>query len=112
MPFCPRAPRSGRPLLAAVLFLLALATGAPSSVASASSAPGATPPTAQGPEWVLLDASEPSFQLYAPASGALFARTASGLKRSDDGGATWRTIELPPRTSFQKRIVVEIDPTD
>src|SRR5688500_3556364 len=37
----PPAPRRGRPLLAAVLLLLALATGAPSSFASVSSLPGA-----------------------------------------------------------------------
>ena len=46
------------------------------------------------------------------ASGALFARTATGLKRSDNGRATWRAVALPPRASFQTRIVVEIDPAD
>jgi len=112
MPFCPRAPRRGRPLLAALLLLLALATAAPPSFASASSLPGTAALATQAPEWVLLDSSEPAAQLFAPASGALFARTASGLKRSDDGGVSWRTVELPPRASFQRRIVVEIDPSD
>jgi photosystem II stability/assembly factor-like uncharacterized protein len=113
MPFCPRAPRRDRPLLlAALLLLFALATGAPSSIASANSVPGAEVFAAQATEWVLLDGTEAAWQLFAPTSGALFARTASGLKRSDDGGATWRPIELPPRTPSQKRIVVEIDPTD
>lgn len=112
MPFCPRAPHMGRPRLAALLLLLALATVAPSSFVSASSLPGAAALAAQAPVWVLLDGSEPAAQLFAPGSGALLARTASGLKRSDDGGATWRTVELPPRASFQRRIVVEIDPTD
>jgi len=111
MPCCPLSPRRGR-LLAVLLLLLALATGSPPGAASASSTPGAATRAAQAPEWALLDGSEPALQLFAPSSGALFARTASGLKRSDDGGIIWHPVDLPPRKDFQKRIVVEVDPSD
>jgi len=112
MPFCSRAPRRGRPLLAALLLLLALATGAPSSFASASSAPGSGHLDGQPHRWENLDGSEPASRFYTPASGALFVRTASGLKRSDDAGTTWRPVELPPRSPVHNRIVVEVDPAD
>jgi photosystem II stability/assembly factor-like uncharacterized protein len=48
----------------------------------------------------------PITQLFAPASGALFAKTKDGgLMRSDDGGLTWRSIGLPPDTT-----VATVDP--
>jgi photosystem II stability/assembly factor-like uncharacterized protein len=69
-------------------------------------------PVARAADWELVEASEPALRLFAPASGALFAQTASGLRRSDDGGASWRAVPLPPRKETQRRIVVAVDPTD
>jgi hypothetical protein len=51
---------------------------------------------AQGPTWEPLGAPGPIARLFAPASGALLAAGDGKLVRSDDGGATWREIALPP----------------
>jgi photosystem II stability/assembly factor-like uncharacterized protein len=40
-------------------------------------------------------------KLYTPASGALFARTNTGLARSDDAGSTWSPVALPTSTPLQ-----------
>ena len=59
-------------------------------------------------------------RLYTPASGALFALrsapyiaspTSETLVRSDDGGTTWRNVDLPPGPMGKdERRVVEVDP--
>lgn len=49
-------------------------------------------------EWELASLSGSIVRLFAPASGAFYASTKSGLSRSDDGGATWRDVPLPPET--------------
>src|SRR5688572_21956180 len=59
-------------------------------------------------------------RFYTPASGALFvlrsapyvaSPTSETLVRSDDGGATWRNVDLPPGpTGKDERRVVEVDP--
>jgi hypothetical protein len=77
---------------------------------------------AQAPDWELLGPGEPVLQLYTPASGAFFARTATGLWRSDDAGASWQPVNLPPEvppnlpspvpSTADFRRVVEVDPTD
>jgi photosystem II stability/assembly factor-like uncharacterized protein len=82
--------------------LLLLATTAP-----ASSALGA-----QAPDWEPLGIGEAVVRLFTPASGAFFVQTASGLMRSDDGGTTWRAVDLPPQGPYQSRIVVAVDPND
>ena len=60
-------------------------------------------------------------RFFTPASGALFALkaayiaspTSETLLRSDDGGTTWRTVELPPgSTEEYERRSVEVDPLD
>lgn len=60
-------------------------------------------------------------QFFTPASGALFALrsafiaspTAETLLRSDDGGATWRPVDLPPRpTGDYERRAVAVHPLD
>jgi photosystem II stability/assembly factor-like uncharacterized protein len=77
-----------------------------------SAMPASAARGAEGPDWELLGLGEAALQLYTPTSGAFFARTASGLARSDDGGATWRSVDLPPRGRFQSRTVVAVDPAD
>ena len=57
------------------------------------SVPGAASLAARWPAWVLHDGSEPAVHLYAPTSGALFARIASGLKRSFDGANLYAATE-------------------
>jgi photosystem II stability/assembly factor-like uncharacterized protein len=51
---------------------------------------------AAGPDWELLGPGEAVLQLYTPASGAFFARTGTALLRSDDAGASWQPVNLPP----------------
>ena len=59
-------------------------------------------------DWAATAITDPVKQLFAPASGALFAGMTSGaLQRSDDGGANWRTVPLGPATDF-----AAVDPTD
>ncbi len=45
--------------------------------------------------WAQTSLAVPVRKLYTPASGALFARTAAGLVRSDDGGTSWLAVSLP-----------------
>ena len=66
--------------------------------------------TSQGgsPDWVGTPITDPVKQLFAPTSGALFAGMSSGpLQRSDDGGSTWRSVDLGPATA-----IATVDPTD
>jgi photosystem II stability/assembly factor-like uncharacterized protein len=69
-----------------------------------------------GSQWTQTSLTAPAFQLYAPASGALFARTSDGLLRSNDAGDTWTSVTLPawtptvPGGGYPGQIVV--DPTD
>ena len=59
-------------------------------------------------------------RFFTPASGALFAvrshsvpsPTSVQLLRSDDGGASWRTVELPPAADRNERRAVTVDPRD
>ena len=44
----------------------------------------------------LWGAVGPVYRLFAPTSGALLAAGDSKLVRSDDGGASWRDVSLPP----------------
>src|SRR4051812_8305169 len=45
-------------------------------------------------DWQPTGLGEPASMLFTPASGAFFAKTASGLSRSDDGGASWHAVPL------------------
>jgi photosystem II stability/assembly factor-like uncharacterized protein len=60
--------------------------------------------------WTLVGPSAEIRRLFAPASGALFAASTTQVFRSDDGGTTWQTVELPATTRNQRAITV--DPTD
>lgn len=69
---------------------------------------------AQSGDWEATGLSDPVTQLFAPASGAFFARTEGGLLRSDDGGASWAAVVLPPElppTQIQRVAVGPIDHT-
>ena len=46
--------------------------------------------------WEPTGLTEQTMELLAPASGAFFARTLTDTLRSDDGGASWRSLPLPP----------------
>jgi len=67
-------------------------------------------------EWTQTTLSDPVRRLYTPSSGALFARTNTGLMRSDDAGETWRDVPIPatpvraPDGKVPEGIVV--DPTN
>ena len=67
-----------------------------------------------GSQWEQLTLSGDVIQLFTPASGAFFALTsAHQLFRSDDAGAHWRLVRLPPPgTGFHGRHEIEVDPTD
>jgi hypothetical protein len=92
--------------LASLLSVIVLATYAATVSAQAegsTSDEGGAPP-----DWIATPITEPAKQLFAPASGALFAGMDSGeLQRSDDGGATWRSVALGPATQ-----IAAVDPTD
>jgi photosystem II stability/assembly factor-like uncharacterized protein len=47
-------------------------------------------------DWRLTPLIGRAIELYTPASGAFFARTESGLFRSNDAGASWAPVSLPP----------------
>jgi photosystem II stability/assembly factor-like uncharacterized protein len=64
---------------------------------------------ASGPDLTLT-------RVIAPASGALFvvgqdAGQMLRLQRSDDGGAIWRSVSLPPAASGSSQVVA-VDPSD
>ena len=63
--------------------------------------------------WEPTGLAERAWGLGAPTSGAFFASTESGVYRSDDGGASWRPVPLPPAyggDASRRRVVV--DPSD
>ncbi|MGE3910729.1 MAG: twin-arginine translocation signal domain-containing protein, partial [Chloroflexota bacterium] len=60
-------------------------------------------------DWVHLGPDGPAARLFTPASGALFVTAGGGLQRSDDAGATWTPVSLPPRPD---NAAVEVDPTN
>src|SRR6185436_5517655 len=58
-------------------------------------------------EWVLSGLSAAVLRVFAPADGVLFATTADGAQRSDDGGATWGPVSLPSGATLSA-----VDPID
>ena len=59
-------------------------------------------------EWTELLSGVSVSQIFTPSSGALLARTADSLLRSDDAGASWRPLPLAdPKPSY-----VTVDPTN
>jgi hypothetical protein len=92
----------GRPAVLAALLALTLiltAGGAPALGESLD-------------DWEQTALTGPVAELFAPASGAFFARTDGGLFRSDDGGASWRPVNLPPVPSNARAWRAAVDPTD
>jgi hypothetical protein len=63
------------------------------------------------PDWEQLALNPPILKLFTPSSGALLARSASELFRSDDAGASWRAVSLPS-TSAPQIGLVTVDPTN
>lgn len=84
----------------------------PALVLLLSNAPGPGAAEALAADWQPTGLAEPVRELYTPASGALFARTASGLQRSNDGGATWAEVALPPQAPTQSAPELMVDPID
>lgn len=94
-------------LLRVVLFVATCALVAPftgtSSVGPALAA-----------DWQPTGLTDQTTALYAPSSGAFFARTTTALMRSDDGGAQWHPVTLPSELTYKAfdRSVVAVDPND
>jgi hypothetical protein len=65
---------------------------------------------AQASDWMPLGPEVEMRQLFTPASGPLFAASATDLYRSDDAGATWAPVGVPdPRRAG---FAVEVDLLD
>lgn len=81
---------------------------APLRVTEASHRPGFR--AAQASDWAPLGPEVEIRRLFTPASGPLFAASATDLYRSDDAGASWNVVSLPgPR---RESFAVEVDPLD
>jgi photosystem II stability/assembly factor-like uncharacterized protein len=95
-------------LLFRALVLLAVAA----SIAPLSG-PSAVRPVLAA-DWQPTGLTDRTFSLHAPTSGAFFARTPTALMRSDDGGAQWRPVSLPPGMTDEAfpRSDVAVDPND
>lgn len=67
-------------------------------------------------DWEQTGLTESTSKLFTPASGAFFARTLTGISRSDDGGVTWTPTPLPPGYPGGSvewgRAGVAVDPSD
>ena len=92
--------------LASVLLLVSAIVTATIMPALAQAAPEAAAPT-----WTQTTLTEPVLRLFTPSSGALFARTATSLHRSDDAGQSWRAVSLPA-TPDQDADGIVVDPTN
>ncbi len=87
--------------IVAALACAALWTGGPTSAQQQNEPDVAA-------DWQLAGLTEAALQLFTPVTGAFFARTQTGLARSDDGGMTWRSVPLPAAPTG----VMAVDPTD
>jgi len=69
---------------------------------------------ASEPVWELTGLTDATQELFAPASGALFARASDRTLRSDDGGTSWSPVPLPPIYADRPdaRPYVTIDPAN
>jgi photosystem II stability/assembly factor-like uncharacterized protein len=88
--------------MAATVVLTFLTTALPTSAQDEGPAPG----------WEQTGLATSAFDLMTPTSGAFFALTTDGLERSDDGGATWRLVNLPVTVDKQTELQVAVTPTD
>ena len=61
--------------------------------------------------WSPTGLTAPTMRLITPSSGALLAVTDNGLARSDDAGASWRTLELPGGP-LKEGGRLQVDPTN
>ena len=53
-------------------------------------------------DWQPTGLTEETFQLFTPASGAFIAATFTRVMRSDDAGASWHQVNLPPGLSDEE----------
>ena len=63
-------------------------------------------------DWEGTGLGGPAWRLFTPPSGALLARAADTLYRSDDGGVAWRVVPLPARQDPRSEWTAAVDPTD
>ena len=78
--------------------------------------PGATIALAQDVppiSWQRTPQDGPYNRIFTPASGALFVRgmhhKSVDLARSDDGGATWRSVPRPPANPADHQVGIVVD---
>jgi hypothetical protein len=105
--------------LLAGLLVLAVLSGPAGAVSHAGGAPepfATVPPDREAEpaaDWEPTALAEPAVRLFTPWSGAFFAQTREGLFRSDDAGATWRAVALPPGTDATTlRQGIAVDPSN
>jgi photosystem II stability/assembly factor-like uncharacterized protein len=96
---------------AALLIVTVLLLTVTALIAPFADLPPASP--AMAADWQPTGLTEQTYNLYTPASGAFFARTATAVMRSDDGGTTWRQVTLPAEAAGQRFAPsVAVDPND
>jgi len=65
-----------------------------------------------GANWEATGLAGSVLELFAPRSGAFFARVEDGLLRSDDAGGTWTPVPLPPAPARRGPRWAAVDPND
>src|SRR5262245_28882636 len=95
-------PRIFLPLAAALVMAVAVAYSG--GTAAAAQAGGA---------WQPLGLKGYTYRLLTPPSGALFAQQLGAVYRSDDAGASWARVNVPPRGAPPNAgLVFTLDPTN
>lgn len=69
-------------------------------------------PSNQSGAWIPTALTEETYRLITPQSGAFFAVVNNAVLRSNDGGTTWASVNLPPQRSQTFRPQLAVTPTD